>query len=210
MDTARENSDEEDSQDDTHENGISSEVSGDDTVGLYSKFSIMQKRLIVFLTAFASLFSPLSSFIYYPSITFIANDLHVSIEMVNLTITSYMIVSGIAPSLLGEMADTLGRRPIYLGVLAVYIAANVGLALQTSYPALLILRMLQSFGSSGERSLIVSLFDDVLTFHTVQQLSPLLTASWGILPVRRSEAHTRELCSAGMSVKQISIRPKAD
>ena len=44
------------------------------------------------------MFSGLSSFIYYPSITAISYDLHVAVELVNLTITAYQVVSGIAPS----------------------------------------------------------------------------------------------------------------
>jgi MFS family permease len=125
----------------------------DPTFAVYSNFSRAQKRGIVFLTAFVSLFSPLSSFIYYPGMTFIANDLHVSVELMNLTITSFMIISGIAPTLLGEMADFVGRRPIYMGMLIVYVGANIALALQHSYPALLRLRMAQSFGSSGEEDI---------------------------------------------------------
>jgi len=78
-----------------------------------------------------------------------ATDLHVSIELINLSITTYMIVSGIAPAIIGNLSDTVGRRPIYLGTMFIYLAANIGLALQDSYPALLILRMLQSLGSSG-------------------------------------------------------------
>jgi Na+/melibiose symporter-like transporter len=120
-------------------------------LAIYSTFTNSQKRLIVFLTAFTSLFSPLSSMIYYPALTFIAQDLNVSLEMMNLTITSYLVISGIAPALLGDMADTLGRRPIYIGMMMVYVAANIALASQHSYTALVILRMVQSFGSSGEK-----------------------------------------------------------
>lgn len=117
---------------------------------IYSIFSKGEKRWIVFLAAYAGLFSPLSSFIYYPALYPLAQDLRATVEMVNLTITSYMIVSGVVPSLLGDMADTLGRRPLYLGAMAVYCAANIGLALQDSYWALLTLRMVQSAGSCGE------------------------------------------------------------
>jgi MFS family permease len=102
------------------------------TLAIYSTFTNSQKRLIVFLTAFTSLFSPSSSTIYYPALTFIAQDLNVSLEMMNLTITSYLVISSIAPALLGEMADTLGRRPIYIGMMMVYVAANIALASQHS------------------------------------------------------------------------------
>jgi len=117
----------------------------------YSIFTRSEKRWIVLLVAYAGLFSPLSSFIYYPALYPLSQDLGITLEMANLSITSYMIVSGIAPSLLGDMADSLGRRPLYLGAISAYLIANIGLALQRSYPALIILRMLQSAGSSGKQ-----------------------------------------------------------
>ena len=86
---------------------------------------------------------------YYPAINALASSLHTSVEAINLTITSYMVVSGITPSILGGTADQIGRRPIYIFSFLVYFAANIGLSLQHSFPALLILRMVQSVGSSG-------------------------------------------------------------
>jgi MFS family permease len=115
----------------------------------YSIFTRNQKRGIVLLVAFAAIFSPLSSFIYYPARNALADDLHVSLNKIDLTITSYMVVSGVIPTLVGGMADKFGRRPVYLAILTIYIVANVGLAFQRSYPALLVLRMVQSAGSSG-------------------------------------------------------------
>lgn len=116
----------------------------------YSEFTKAQKKWIVLVVAFAGMFSPLSSFIYYPAIHTIALDLNVTITLVNLTITSYMIVSGIAPAIVGDLADMVGRRPVYLATFLVYLAANIGLASQRSYPILLVLRMLQSAGGSGK------------------------------------------------------------
>lgn len=117
----------------------------------YSIFSKSQKRCIIFLIAFGASFSTLSSFIYFPAITPLADDMHVSIGKINLTITSYMIVSAIFPSIVGDAADTSGRRPLFLLTLTIYFLANVGLAVQKSFPALLLLRMMQSAGISGKR-----------------------------------------------------------
>lgn len=130
----------------------SSETEDNQHNQVYSAFSRGEKRWIVFLVAYAGLFSPLSSFIYYPGLVPLAEDLDITLEKANLSITSYMIVSGVVPSLLGDMAESLGRRPLYLGSILIYTLANVGLAIQESYPALIILRMLQSAGSSGELS----------------------------------------------------------
>lgn len=131
------------------------------TLATYSTFTNSQKRLIVFLTAFTSLFSPLSSIIYYPVLTFIAQDLNVSLEMMNLTITSYLVISGIAPALLGDLANTLGRRSIYIGMMMVYVAANIALASQHSYIAWVILRMVQSFGGSATIAIAYGIVGDI-------------------------------------------------
>ena len=115
----------------------------------YSCFSQRQKTCISSIASFSAMFSGLSSFIYYPSITAISRSLHVSVELINLTITSYQVVSGIAPSILGDLADQSGRRPGCLIAFILYFSANVGLALQNSYSALVVLRCIQSAGASS-------------------------------------------------------------
>ncbi|KAI1487335.1 major facilitator superfamily transporter [Biscogniauxia mediterranea] len=127
----------------------------------YSAFSPWQKRWILFLSALSGMFSPMSSFIFYPAITALASGIGVTVGLVNLAITTYMVVSGITPALLGNAADELGRRPIYILAFSIYFAANVGLALQNSYPALLVLRMVQSAGSSGTISLGYGIMSDI-------------------------------------------------
>ena len=46
-----------------------------------------------------------------------ANGLHVSIKLIDLTMTSYTVVSSIAVTLLGDMADMLGGCPVHLALL---------------------------------------------------------------------------------------------
>lgn len=116
---------------------------------LFSSFSKNEKQWISFAASYAAMFSGLSSFIYYPAVVPLARDLGVSVELINLTITSYLIVAGIAPAFMGDMADQTGRRPVYLLMFSLYVGANIGLAVQNSYAALLVLRMVQSAGSSG-------------------------------------------------------------
>ena len=45
--------------------------------------------------------STLGSNIYFPALSTISNDLHVSVELVNLTITSYLLFQAISPSFWG-------------------------------------------------------------------------------------------------------------
>ncbi|KAB5582349.1 major facilitator superfamily domain-containing protein [Coniochaeta sp. 2T2.1] len=128
-----------------------------------SIFTTPQKRFIVLLASIAGAFSTLCSYIYYPALVPIAAELGVSITLVNLTIASYLVVAAIAPAIMGSMADQSGRRPIYMLMFALFIGANVGIALQTSFPALLVLRMLQSAGSSGLIAVAYGVIADVTT-----------------------------------------------
>ena len=128
------------------------EVQNPEALPPYSAFSKRQKRYILFLIALAAVCSPLSSFIYYPATVTLARDLGVTVEKINLGVTTYMVVSGITPAIVGDLADQIGRRPVYLFTLGIYLAANVGLALQSNYAALLVLRAVQSAGSSGSSS----------------------------------------------------------
>lgn len=116
---------------------------------LYCAFSQKQKRWIIFIAATAGWFSTASSFIYFPAIPFLARDLEVTVQKINLTVTSYLIASGIFPFIVGNAADQYGRRPVLIVSIAVYVAVNIGLAIQRSFPTLLSLRMLQSAAISG-------------------------------------------------------------
>ncbi|PGH11174.1 hypothetical protein AJ79_05016 [Helicocarpus griseus UAMH5409] len=126
-----------------------------------SCFTKTQKHLTVFLITFAATFSPLSSFIFFPAVNALSTSLNVSIGKINLTITSYMIVAGIAPAVIGDMADMTGRRIVYLLTMSIYCMANVGLALQSSWAALFVLRMLQSAGSAATIAIGYGVVSDI-------------------------------------------------
>ncbi|KAH8701346.1 putative major facilitator superfamily transporter [Phaeosphaeriaceae sp. PMI808] len=126
-------------------------------------FSQKQRWYIVFLVAGAGWFSTLNSFVYYPVLSVLADDLHTSIARINFTVTAYLAISGVAPSIAGDAADMYGRRPVYMVTLFLYLCANIGIALQNSFVALLLLRMLQSAGISGTFSVAYGVIADIAT-----------------------------------------------
>ncbi|KKZ57813.1 hypothetical protein EMCG_05564 [[Emmonsia] crescens] len=133
------------------------------TPPVHSTFTPAQRRYIVASIAWAALFSPVSANIYLPALNTLAQELSVSISMINLTVTSYMIFQGLSPMFMGDLADTAGRRPAVLLCFLIYIAANIGLALQSNYAALLVLRCVQATGSSPTIALAAGVVADVAT-----------------------------------------------
>lgn len=116
---------------------------------VYSVFSPGMKRFLVIMTVFGTFFSPFSSSIYFPAITPIANEYNRPVSDINLSVTTYQIMQALAPLFFGDLSDQIGRRPVYVLSFAIYLGANIGLAVQHSYPALMVLRAMQSTGSSA-------------------------------------------------------------
>ena len=128
----------------------------------YSVFTRYQRIAIVSIAGLTGLLSPLSSTLYMPAIPTIAIELGISISDVNFTITSYLILQGIAPTIWGSISDSLGRRQLYIATLSVYIGACIGLSINNSYPAILVLRALQAAGSASTTALGAGLIGDLI------------------------------------------------
>ena len=98
----------------------------------YTVFNKHQKKFIVAMVSLGGFFSPLSANIYFPVLNALARDLKVSNQLINLTLTSYMIFQGFAPTIFGDLGDMTGRRPAYVIGFLIYIGANIGLAFAKS------------------------------------------------------------------------------
>lgn len=127
----------------------------------YSIFSRRMKIWITFMATVASVVSPMTAHIYFPALDALAEELNVSISLINLTLTSYMIFQGLSPTIFGDFGDMAGRRPAFTVAFIIYLFANIGLALQRNYAALLVLRCVQSAGSSGTLALSYAVIADI-------------------------------------------------
>ncbi|KIM95859.1 hypothetical protein OIDMADRAFT_132862 [Oidiodendron maius Zn] len=130
----------------------------------YHVFSRKQKWVLVCIIGVAGLFSGLSSNIYFPSLERLRRekkDLHVGLDTVSLTITSYLIIQGISPLFWGSLSDILGRRPIYIYSFSLYIVANIALSFSPNFAMLLIFRGVQAAGSASTVSIGNGVIQDI-------------------------------------------------
>jgi MFS family permease len=129
----------------------------------YSIFTSRQKAFIVAIVSVAATFSGFAGNIYFPAIPIISLDLAVSPELINLTVTSYMILQGLSPTIWGAVADVHGRRVTYICTFVVFIGACIGLAETKHYYQLVILRCLQSAGSASTIAIGAGVIGDITT-----------------------------------------------
>jgi multidrug resistance protein len=146
----------------------------------YSIFDKSQKVLIVLIVSTAATckstpncprhaihshekVSGFASNIYFPALPTIAHDLNVSVELVDLTVTSYLVFQGLAPSLWGPVSDVKGRRIAYCCTFCVFLGACIGLAETENYATLIALRCLQSTGSASTIAIGAGVIGDITT-----------------------------------------------
>ncbi|KAI0905917.1 major facilitator superfamily domain-containing protein [Ustulina deusta] len=129
----------------------------------YSIFDKRQKWAIILITSTAATFSGFASNIYFPALSTIAHDLEVSLELINLTVTSYLILQGIAPSFWGPLSDVKGRRITYCFTFLVFLGACVGLAESRNYATVIVLRSVQSAGSASTIAIGAAVIGDITT-----------------------------------------------
>ncbi|PBP17372.1 hypothetical protein BUE80_DR011850 [Diplocarpon rosae] len=129
----------------------------------YSIFTGPQKFLIITLVSIAATFSGFAGNIYFPAIPLLSAALDVTTELINLTVTSYMVMQGLSPSVWGAVSDVYGRRITYIFTFLVFISACIGLAETRHYYQLVILRCLQSAGSASTIAIGAGVVGDVTT-----------------------------------------------
>lgn len=94
-------------------------------------------------------FSPMSLNMFLPSLTDIANDLATTYATASLAVSGYLAVTALLQLFVGPISDRIGRRPVILSALLVFVFASIGCALAENIETFLFFRMLQSGGVAG-------------------------------------------------------------
>ncbi|CAR25505.1 hypothetical protein ZYGR_0A00690 [Zygosaccharomyces rouxii] len=129
----------------------------------YSRFKRRDKLLLVAQCASTGLFSSIAASIYFPVLTTVERKFHITEEQANITVVVYYVFQGLSPSFMGNMADTLGRRPVILVSVLIYFVACLGIASCNTYSQLIGLRCLQAAGISPVIAINSGMMTDITT-----------------------------------------------
>ncbi|KAH9873950.1 hypothetical protein IAQ61_004577, partial [Plenodomus lingam] len=129
----------------------------------YSVFGQGMKKWIIFVVSVSALISPFGATTFLPALNVVSDVLGITRTEANISITTYMIAQAIAPAFIGTLSDNSGRRLSFILCFIIFIIGNIGLALQTNYAALLVLRMVQAVGCTAAVALTFAVVADLTT-----------------------------------------------
>ena len=138
--------------------------------------------LLIMLGALAGL-TPLSVDMYLPAIPSIAADLGARVEVVQLTISTFLIGFAIGQMFYGPLADSFGRKPVILFGLALFTLASVGCLLADNLPFLLFFRLLQAIGGAAGAVVVNALLRDLFQGEEVVRAMTLVILTSTLAPL---------------------------
>jgi EmrB/QacA subfamily drug resistance transporter len=106
------------------------------------------------------LLAALDTTIVSAAIRTIADDLH-GLSLQAWATTAYLITSTLSTPLYGKLGDILGRKPMYLAAITIFLVGSVACATSTSMIELAVFRAVQGAGTGGLISLALVIIADI-------------------------------------------------
>lgn len=118
-----------------------------------------QTGLIVLITL-VNVIMPFSTDMYTPAIPTLPEYFNTTEPVVNLTLICFFVTMTFAMLVLGPISDQFGRKPIFVGSMALYTIASLLCAASTTIGMLIAARVLQAIGGGGALAVSMTLAKD--------------------------------------------------
>ncbi|KAF9127517.1 hypothetical protein BGW39_005818 [Mortierella sp. 14UC] len=126
-----------------------------------------KKNIVVLTIAYCAFVGPLGSSIYMPAVLQVKEDLNTTSSLVSATLSVYVLGMGIMPVFWAALCDYLGRRPIYLISMFIFILGSVFAAISRNIWVFFFMRLIQAVGSSSVLAVGGGSLSDV--FHSSER-----------------------------------------
>jgi MFS transporter, DHA1 family, multidrug resistance protein len=113
----------------------------------------------------------------------LAHTFDVPEETAGLTLSLFMVGFAAAQLVVGSLSDSLGRRPVMIGGLALFVFAGIACSLSPSIEALLAFRVVQGAGAAVGPVVARAMVRDTQTAQRAAQLLSTMLAALAIAPM---------------------------
>ncbi|KAI0394651.1 major facilitator superfamily transporter [Xylariaceae sp. FL0594] len=119
------------------------------------------KWMLTFFVAAAACAGPMGSAIFYPALDEIADELHVSKTVVNVSVAVYMLAMSIFPLWWSSFSETMGRRSVYLVSFAFNAVFTLASGLSRNIAQLVVFRLFAGGASASVQAVGAGTIADI-------------------------------------------------
>lgn len=147
--------------------------------------SLASRSLLGFIAILApQIFSfALAMDIYAPSIPSISLEFNASQLLMQLTISLFLLMTGIGQLLIGPISDQIGRRKVVLVSTLVFIMGSLFCALAPNITSLIIARVIQALGACGMMVSAFAIVRDVFSGDECARVYSFLNSTIALSPL---------------------------
>ncbi|AJA46987.1 drug resistance transporter, Bcr/CflA subfamily [Clostridium pasteurianum DSM 525 = ATCC 6013] len=146
-------------------------------------YSISQKRNIYFLAFIVPFLIGLGVDLYVPSLPIITNYFHTRTNLVQFTVSLYLLGYGIGQVILGILSDSFGRRKILLISALSFMLISFSSIFSPNIFTLEVLRLLQGICVAGLAVVTRAILVDVFSGIELAKATNYFTLSWSLGPI---------------------------
>jgi EmrB/QacA subfamily drug resistance transporter len=95
----------------------------------------------------------------------------------------YLLVQAVSVPVYSKLADTVGRKPVMLVGIGLFLLGSILCGMAWSMPALIIFRIVQGFGAGAVQPMSITIAGDIYTLKERAKAQGYLASVWGIASV---------------------------
>ncbi len=137
---------------------------------------------VVSLIAALNALGQFASSIYIPSFPAVAQELSVSMGVVQITLVAFLGVFAVGQLLYGSISDRFGRKPVLIVGIAIYIVGSFICGLSATIESLMIGRMIQALGAATGLVIGRAVIRDVFAGIELTKVMALVTIIFALAP----------------------------
>ncbi len=153
----------------------------DDSALLLAETSIPPAPDRVYITAALLLVMVLASMeqtVTSTAMPTIIGDLH-GLEHYSWVASIYLLACTVSMPLYGRLADALGRKPVILAAIGLFLVASGLAGAVHSMTQLIVFRGLQGLGAGGIMPVVLTILGDIFTLRERARIQGVFSAVWG-------------------------------
>lgn len=94
--------------------------------------------------------------------------------------SSFLLVQAVSIPVFGKLSDVLGRKPVFIAGVVVFLAGSVACGLATSMGMLVVFRFLQGLGAGAVQPITTTLVGDLYSLEERGRIQGYISGVWGV------------------------------